>query len=65
MLLILNNLRRMKDALHLSLRKNNLRVLNLKSKIDLPLTLISAVTEENCLRNKDLGSFQGDKSYSN
>lgn len=55
----------MKDALHLSLRKNNLRVLNLKSKIDLPLTLISAVTEENCLRNKDLGSFQGDKSYSN
>lgn len=52
---------RMKAALHASLRENNLRVLNLKNNtgIYMPLTLASAVTQENCGRDQRLNSFQG------
>uniref|UniRef100_A0A915PRN5 Uncharacterized protein n=1 Tax=Setaria digitata TaxID=48799 RepID=A0A915PRN5_9BILA len=51
-----------KEALHHSLRQNNRRVLNMKSKTGnyhLPLTMISAVTEENCARDCQLKCFQG------
>ncbi|VDN04533.1 unnamed protein product [Thelazia callipaeda] len=53
---------RMKEALHHSLRLNNRRVLNMKSKSGyyrLPLTMISAVTEENCSRDCQFHCFQG------
>uniref|UniRef100_A0A8R1XZX2 Uncharacterized protein n=1 Tax=Onchocerca volvulus TaxID=6282 RepID=A0A8R1XZX2_ONCVO len=54
--------KRMKEALHHSLRQNNRRVLNMKSKTGnyhLPLTMTSAVTEENCARDCQLNCFQG------
>ncbi|KAM3727083.1 Photosystem I assembly protein [Dirofilaria immitis] len=54
--------KRMKEALHYSLRQNNRRVLNMKSRIGnyhLPLTMTSAITEENCARNCQLNCFQG------
>ncbi|VDK84607.1 unnamed protein product [Litomosoides sigmodontis] len=54
--------KRMKEALHHSLRQNNRRVLNMKSKTGnyhLPLTMISALTEENCARDCRLNCFQG------
>ncbi|CAG9529899.1 unnamed protein product [Cercopithifilaria johnstoni] len=54
--------KRMKEALHHSLRQNNRRVLNMKSKTGnyyLPLTMISAITEENCARDCQLNCFQG------
>lgn len=52
----------MKEALHHSLRQNNRRVLNMKSRTGnyhVPLTMISAITEENCARNCQLNCFQG------
>ncbi|EJW80522.1 hypothetical protein WUBG_08571 [Wuchereria bancrofti] len=54
--------KRMKEALHHSLRQNNRRVLNMKSRTGnyhLPLTMISAITEENCARDCQLNCFQG------
>ncbi|EJD74399.1 hypothetical protein LOAG_18281 [Loa loa] len=54
--------KRMKEALHHSLRQNNRRVLNMKSRTGnyhLPLTMISTVTEENCARHCQLNCFQG------
>lgn len=52
---------RMKEAVHMSLRQNNRRVLDLKNNIQthLPLTLASATTEENCGRDCSLNCFQG------
>ncbi|VDK30357.1 unnamed protein product [Gongylonema pulchrum] len=53
---------RMKEALHRSLRQNNRRVLNMKSKTgnyQLPLTMISADTAEGCEHDCQLDCFQG------
>uniref|UniRef100_A0A915BI35 Ycf15 n=1 Tax=Parascaris univalens TaxID=6257 RepID=A0A915BI35_PARUN len=53
--------RRMKEALHWSLRQNNRRILNLKNNtgMRLPLTLVASTTEENCRHNSELDCFQG------
>lgn len=53
--------KRMKDALHYSLRQNNRRILDLKNNTGnhMPLTLSSAITEENCGRDQKLNCFQG------
>lgn len=53
---------RMKEAIHHSLRENNRRVLDMKSKNGkyfLPLTMLSAVTEENCIYDRKLDCFKG------
>lgn len=59
---------KMKEAIHLSLRINNRRLLYLRGpKGALPLRLAEGTTKENCFRNKKMDTFEGvyQRCYSN